>query len=343
MIDEKEQGQQQILFEELESNEKDLPITTEQVFVDNEAWDEALEDEAIEHSELDALASKPSWFWRITAALFTVILGYELIDFLVEGFSDSPIITGIYAMFFAFIAVAASGYTLKEYRALRLLKKRNKLKQQAELVFMEEKSLDARAMCREIVAQLPCDHESGESYRWQDESYNDLSDKEVLTLFSKNVLDVVDQKALDKVSKHASETALLVALSPVAVIDMLIVLWRNIKLINDIAVLYGIKISYWSRIKLIKQTVKNMLFAGASELITDVSTDLVGADMLGKLSGRLAQGVTAGMLTARLGLLAIQTARPLPFHDDKPRLKQVRQRVITKIKQIVLKRGDKAK
>ena len=343
MIEEKEQNQQQILFEELAPEEKSLPDTTEQVFVDNDAWQVEQQDDDLASAEAEDFSSKPSWFWRVTASVGAVILGYELIDFLVDGFSQSPIITTIYAVFFGLISVASIGYALKEYRALRLLKNRNHLKQKAELILKEEKAFDARALCNEIVVQLPCDSDKGETIEWQGSEYGNLTDKEVLTLFSQKVLTVVDQKALDKVSQHASETALLVALSPVAVVDMLIVLWRNSKLINDIAVLYGIKISYWSRIKLIKQTFKNMLFAGASELITDVTTDLVGADMLGKFSGRLAQGITAGMLTARLGLLAIKTARPLPFHDKTPRLKQVRQRVIKRLKQVVLKRNSDVK
>ena len=114
-------------------------------------------------------------------------------------------------------------------------------------------------------------------------------------------------------------------------------LWRNLKMIDEIASLYGLKLSYWSRIKLLKQVFINMVYAGATELIADVGTDLLGADLLGKLSARLAQGLGAGMLTARLGLKTMHLCRPIPFEENAPKLKDVRKQLIGQIKLIVNK------
>lgn len=108
-------------------------------------------------------------------------------------------------------------------------------------------------------------------------------------------------------------------------------------MLDEIAQLYGLKLSYWSRIKLIKQVFVNMVYAGASELIADVGTELLGADLLGKLSARIAQGLGAGMLTARLGLKTIELCRPIPFQDNKPTLKDVRKQLITQIKALTSK------
>jgi putative membrane protein len=127
----------------------------------------------------------------------------------------------------------------------------------------------------------------------------------------------------------------LVALSPIALLDMLIMLSRNLRLINKISALYGLKLGYWSRIKLIKSVFINMAYAGASELIADVGAELLGADLLSKLSSRFAQGLGAGMLTARLGINAMTLCRPIPLNDKKPRLKQVSREVLTQIKQLI--------
>jgi putative membrane protein len=132
-----------------------------------------------------------------------------------------------------------------------------------------------------------------------------------------------------------SEAVVLVALSPIAVLDMLIMLWRNLRLVNKIAALYGLKLGYWSRVKLIKQVIINMAYAGASELIADLGADLLGAELLGKLSGRMAQGLGAGMLTARLGLKAMHMCRPMPFYEDTPKLGHVRQQVIGQVKKLL--------
>ena len=118
---------------------------------------------------------------------------------------------------------------------------------------------------------------------------------------------------------------------------MLLMLWRNLRLVNKIAALYGLKLSYWSRIKLIKQVIVNMAYAGASELVADLGADLLGAELLGKLSARMAQGLGAGMLTARLGLKAMHLCRPIPFADDAPKLGHIRQKIVHQVQQLVKK------
>jgi len=137
-----------------------------------------------------------------------------------------------------------------------------------------------------------------------------------------------------EVARFSTEAVVLVALSPIAIIDMLIILWRNLRMINKISGLYGLKLGYWSRIKLIKQVFVNMVYAGASELIADFGSDMIGADLLGKLSGRLAQGLGAGMLTARLGVKTMQLCRPIPF-ENKPKLAHVRKEMLTTIKSLI--------
>jgi putative membrane protein len=173
---------------------------------------------------------------------------------------------------------------------------------------------------------------------WQDALKSSHSDTELLQLYSRLVLSKVDEKAMAEIARFSTEAVVLVALSPVAIIDMLIILWRNLRMINKVAGLYGLKLGYWSRIKLIKQVFVNMVYAGASELIADFGTEMIGADLLGKLSGRLAQGLGAGMLTARLGVKTMQLCRPIPF-DDKPKLSHVRKEMLTTIKNLISRKA----
>ena len=69
--------------------------------------------------------------------------------------------------------------------------------------------------------------------------------------------------------------------------------------------------------------------ARTGELVTEVGMDLLGAELAAKLSARAAQGVGAGLLTARLGLRTIEACRPLPWcGDEKPKLGELRKRLI---------------
>ena len=62
--------------------------------------------------------------------------------------------------------------------------------------------------------------------------------------------------------------------------------------------LYEVITGYLSRVRLWRQLVLNLVYAGVSELLVDVGPDLLGAELAGKLSARVAQGVGAGLMTA---------------------------------------------
>ena len=357
--------QQQILFAESElSSEQFTQAVKEsedgqQIVFDNQDYlplDETIElpsvlnKKSLINNASNTQKSRPRWLWRIALALFAVVVGVETVDFFMNGFVQSPIITSIYAVILSCLVILASSSVFSEWSTLRQFKRREKLKQQAnELLTSKETStvqnttvLDVENFCQKITDTLPCDllfdKEREQEKAWQDALNGQHSESELMQLYSRLVLSKVDEKAMAEIARFSTEAVVLVALSPVAIIDMLIILWRNLRMINKVAGLYGLKLGYWSRIKLIKQVFVNMVYAGASELIADFGTEMIGADLLGKLSGRLAQGLGAGMLTARLGVKTMQLCRPVPF-DDKPKLGHVRREMLSTIKNLISRKA----
>jgi len=327
-----EKPQQQILFEEIkiEQTDKENFELAEQVIIENELITEL----DVDNEPIPDIVeqTKPKWLWRVATALLMILVLIETVEFFILGFSQEPIIASLYGALLFILSLIAGRSLYREFQGLRQYKQRESLQQQAERMLDGSNDVTADQLCQQMVKQLPCDLLSKQEKQWHETIEHELSDKELLQLFSRNVLTSVDQKALDKVSKYSTEAVVLVALSPLALVDMLIMLWRNLKMLDEIAHLYGLRLGYWSRIKLIKQVFVNMVYAGATELIADVGADLIGADLLGKLSARLAQGLGAGMLTARLGLKAISLCRPIPFKEDAPKLKDVRKKLISQIK-----------
>lgn len=358
--------QQQILFSESElSNQHSMHDVKEsqdgkQVLFDNQDYlplDETTDLPAVtSRQQLNGQGStqtkktRPRWLWRIVFSLLAIVIGVEAVDFFINGFVQSPIITSIYAVILSCLVVLASSSVFSEWSTLRQFKRREKLKHQAsELLDASDVSkvqnaelLDVESFCQKITDNLPCDllfdKEREQEIAWQDALNGQHTQSELLQLYSRLVLTKVDEKAMTEIARFSTEAVVLVALSPVAIIDMLIILWRNLRMINKVAGLYGLKLGYWSRIKLIRQVFVNMVYAGASELIADFGTEMIGADLLGKLSGRLAQGLGAGMLTARLGVRTMQLCRPIPF-DDKPKLSHVRREMLTTIKNLISRKA----
>ncbi|MBA6223863.1 TIGR01620 family protein [Colwellia sp. MB02u-18] len=333
MTENKEKHQQQILFD-VDITDKPTTENTQQIIVNEQDWvcDEQVE--TVDDNSVIA-SKKPSWLWRTLGVVFVTLVAVEAVQFFVNGFSQSPIIASLYAILLAGLSLICGRSVWREFAGLRQFKYQQNLKQQAQDIINEEGQIDAISLCDKISQRLPVDLAEFDHSSWQQLNLEEYNDVEIMQLYARNVLSQVDQKALKEIAKFSSESVVLVALSPIAIIDMLLMLWRNLRLVNKIAALYGLKLSYWSRVKLIKQVIINMAYAGASELVADLGADLLGAELLGKLSARMAQGLGAGMLTARLGLKAMHLCRPIPFTDDAPKLGHIRQQIVSQVQSLV--------
>lgn len=340
----KETYQQQILFADADAKKteqafasaglnEDNQASINQVVLPEAAWQPI--DEVFDEDINPSPPSKPNWLLRLTGASFAGLLTYELVDFFIQGFTNSPIITAIYAVFFGSVAAIASLALFKELRGLAQFKRQSNTQQKASLLLANETNFDSVSFCQKISTRLPSDAITEQQAIWLESLTDELTEQEIMTLYSRLVMSKVDQQALAQIAKFSTEAVVLVAVSPVAIIDMLVLMWRNLRMIDKIAGLYGIRLGYWSRIKLIKQVFTNMVYAGASEIIADVGVEMLGIETLGRLSTRVAQGLGAGMLTARLGIKTLKLCRPIPFTETAPGITQVRQEVISQVKALL--------
>jgi len=322
--------QQQILFDEVDSKNNSQHPTEHQIIFENNDWLPEQET-TVEHNEVIE-KSKPRWLWRTAFVLFVGLLGYELVDFFISGFENSPIVASVYGVLLGILTIIVGTTAFRELASLRQLSKQETIRTQVQSIFDEQSTVNARELCEKISTQLPCDITVKDGKTWSEIVQPEYSDVEVVNLYANEVLSTVDQKALDEVAKFSTESVVLIAISPVAIIDMMLMFWRNLRMIDKVAGLYGLKLGYWSRIRLIKHVFINMAYAGASEIIADFGADLLGADLLGKLSGRMAQGLGAGMLTARLGIKTISLCRPIPFQNQPPKLNDIRKKILIQVK-----------
>lgn len=265
--------------------------------------------------------------WGISAVAALSLI--QLVMFVWQSFQDSWFFGGLWAGALGLLGVGSIRVLWRELRELQLLKRRRDNQSQAALLLQSSEPDGARGFCETLAQQTGADRSPGYA-RWQAECELHHSSIEQLRLYSQQVLSEQDRLARATISRWSGEAAVLVAISPLASVDMLLILWRSLKMIEEVAACYGIRLGYASRIRLLRQIARHMLYAGAAELITDVGLDWLGAELSARLSARLAQGVGAGLLTARLGLQTMQVCRPIPFSaEEKPRLGQIRRELLT--------------
>ena len=138
---------------------------------------------------------------------------------------------------------------------------------------------------------------------------------DLVKLIERDLIVALDQQARALVMGSAKRVSVVTAVSPRALIDVGYVLWENMKLIRRIADLYGGRPGSLGLWRLARNVVGHLAVTGTIAVGEGMVQQLVGHGVAAKLSSRLGEGVINGMLTARVGIAAIDLCRPLPFSD----------------------------
>ncbi len=161
-------------------------------------------------------------------------------------------------------------------------------------------------------------------------------DRELLAHLDNHFVQQLDQQALARISHHSQQVALMVSLSPFAALDMLLSLWRSVRMLDEICQVYGVRPSLPARTHLLRLVFEQMALAGATDLLTDNLADQI-ADftsnrLLGVFSTQVASGVGVGVYSARIGLRAMTLCRPIPPLDDqKPGMRRLVKSILSSV------------
>ena len=82
--------------------------------------------------------------------------------------------------------------------------------------------------------------------------------------------------------------------------------------------------------RLMKAVVSHLAVTGSIAVGDTLLQQFVGHGLAGRISAKLGEGVVNGLMTARIGLSAMDVCRPLPFlAADRPRLKDLAGNLVT--------------
>ena len=151
-----------------------------------------------------------------------------------------------------------------------------------------------------------------------------LSGTERLALLDRELLAVVDDQAKAAIAQSARRVAVVTAITPFAIFDMIFVLYENLRMVRRIATIYGGRPGYAALLRLASRVVAYVIASGGLALTDDLLGQFIGQGVAGRLSARAGQGMFNGGLTVRLGIAAIDLTRPLPFIEAKrPRFRDL--------------------
>jgi uncharacterized protein (TIGR01620 family) len=318
----------------IDPNEQEALFKKEEVKTNEKGSTIANKEELLEEEELPSARffSSPVFWGFVLVLVFATCQTYAYIK---AAFLDSSILGIVWSSVFLFVVLMLIYTIYKEFGTVLLLKDADKTRKEVNEIIDHGKYKDALKITKHL-SDLSHIHQSEYDSFTQKLAPN-FSSKEVLELYEELILKKLDKKAIDLVVKRSVENGIVVALSPLAWLDMLFTLARTLKMIREIAQIYGHNCGYWGRMQIYRRVFKNLVFIGMTDLATDALLDVIGTSALKKLSANMAQGISAGIYSTRLGYMAIKAIRPIQINKNVITLGMLRKELLThpKIKEII--------
>jgi putative membrane protein len=151
-----------------------------------------------------------------------------------------------------------------------------------------------------------------------------IDGRDLLSLAERDLIAPLDDRAKRLVSAAARRVAVVTAVSPRAVFDVAFVLWESVRLIRRVADLYGGRPGALGLFRLLQAVLSHLAVTGSIAVGDTLLQQLIGHGVAGRLSAKLGEGVVNGLMTARIGLSAMDICRPLPFlAAERPQLRDL--------------------
>ena len=213
----------------------------------------------------------------------------------------------------------------KEIFALLRLASIEKLRSRAEAALATDDRHEARAIVAALTATLSAAPALARGRAELDTHLTEIIDgRDLLHIAERTLMTSLDQEAARLVARTATRVSVVTAVSPRAAVDLAFVLIAALGMIRRLAALYGGRPGMLGMVRLVRQIIAHLAVTGGIAAGDSLIQQVLGHGVAAKLSARLGEGVLNGLLTARLGLAAIEVARPLPFAAlPKPALSDI--------------------
>jgi putative membrane protein len=202
----------------------------------------------------------------------------------------------------------------REFLAIARLAEVEKLQKRALDAIARDDPKAARAVVDELSAFVAAKPETAAGRRALADLRDEIIDGgNLVRLAETEILGPLDARAKVMILEAAKRVSLVTAVSPRALVDVAYVVFEAGRLIRRLSELYGGRPGTLGFFRLARSVLAHLAVTGSIAVGDSFVQQIVGHGLAARLSAKLGEGVVNGMMTARIGIAAMETARPLPF------------------------------
>ena len=259
-----------------------------------------------------------SWLTTIFVTAFGALLSLAIglwTDRLIrELFSRAEWLGWLAAGLAALAALALLVILMREMAAIARLASVERLRAKALDAITRDDPKAARAVVADLTGFVSHKPETAAGRRALKSLENDIIDgADLVRIAEAEILGPLDARARQMILDAAKRVSLVTAVSPRALVDLAYVLFESGRLVRRLSELYGGRPGTLGFLRLARGVLAHLAVTGAIAAGDDFVHQIVGQGLAARLSAKLGEGVVNGMMTARIGVAAMEVTRPLPF------------------------------
>lgn len=202
----------------------------------------------------------------------------------------------------------------REVAGLMRLETVQRLKEETAKAALERKAEPARAALHRLTSLLATRPETARARARLKETEGDIIDgPHLIDLAERELMTPLDRQARALILNASKRVSIVTAVSPRAVVDLAYVLFEVTRLVRSMAELYGGRPGSFGMLRLLRDVIAHLAVTGSIAVGDGLAQQVLGHGLASKLSARLGEGVINGLMTARIGIAAMDLCRPMPF------------------------------
>lgn len=253
-------------------------------------------------------------FLGAAGALLSLAVGLWLDALIRDLFARADWLGWLATGFVAIAGLSLAAIFVREMAALFRLASVTHLRRRAHDVMDTDDARKARAVMDDLIALFASEPRTAAGRERLAELSGDIIDgRDLLSVTEAELLAPLDSRARVLILDAAKRVSVVTAVSPRALVDVGYVLFEAGRLIRQISRLYGGRPGFAGFVRLARRVAGHLAVTGSIAVGDSIVQQIVGHGLAARLSSRLGEGVINGLMTARIGIAAMDVARPMPF------------------------------